>query len=245
MLHLTSILDEVTEDSWKSIGWGFENSTVWKAVYWGLQVLKERDAAAEALKDNVNGTGKDVSDSTDGDGAYETEEDVSPYVYTPACEKFHRACYILNWMDRQEEFHVYSKDGEQKLRRRPDVTEIVEKSLLQPFSKAETRELELHLGKKFAEAWAKQAEKERTATFELYGEELIALIKDQRESMIPEMVHKLDWNWSEFAEDVAKTLVAKVADKMESLPERFGYTTPWVRTACYYLKRIEDVCAVN
>ena len=248
MKHINDMLGLFDRDGWTRVGFGWEKSTLWKAMYWGFEVLKERDAEAQALKDNVNGTGTDVTENTDADGAYETEEDVSPYVAISKTEKFQWSCYILNWMDDNEEFHYYEKSGNVCWRHRPDVAEEVEKFLLKPFSEAENRLMVEALGEQYAANWASIAEKERTATFERYGEELVDLIRDSRSGGWTDLDHtdsETDWNWSAFGEDVAKTLAVKIAGAMEYLPKKYGYTTPWVISTCGNLAMIEKVCAVD
>ena len=247
MKHINDMLGLFDRDCWTRVGFGWEKSTLWKAMYWGFEVLKERDAEAQALKDNVNGTGTDVTENTDADGAYETEEDVSPYVAISKTEKFHWACYILNWMDDNTEFHSYIKNGNECFRHRPSVTEEVEKFLLKPFSEAENRLMVEALGEQYASNWAKIAEKERKATFERYGSELVDMILDNIDDSadIAQALSDNDWNWTAFGEDVAKTLAVKIAGAMEYLPKKYGYTTPWVISTCGNLAMIEKVCAVD
>ena len=245
MKHINDMLGLFDRDCWTRVGFGWEKSTLWKAMYWGFEVLKERDAEAQALKDNVNGTGTDVTENTDADGAYETEEDVSPYVAISKIERFHWACYILNWMDDSTEFHAYIKNGNECFRHRPNVAEEVEKFLLKPFSEAENRLMVEALGEQYASNWAKIAEKERIAIFERYGEELADMISDTRSGGWLDSETETDWNWSAFGEDVAKTLAVKVAGAMEYLPKKYGYTTPWVISTCGNLAMIEKVCAVD
>ena len=243
MKHINDMLGLFDRDCWTRVGFGWEKSTLWKAMYWGFEVLKEREAEAQALKDNVNGTGTDVTENTDADGAYETEEDVSPYVAISKTEKFQWACYILNWMDDNTEFHSYIKNGNECFRHRPNVAEEVEKFLLKPFSEAENRLMVEALGEQYAANWASIAEKERTATFERYGSELVQLINDERNFGFPCTFE--EWNCSAFGEDVAKTLAVKIAGAMEYLPKKYGYTTPWVISTCGNLAMIEKVCAVD
>ena len=146
-------------------------------------------------------------------------------------------------MDDNEEFHSYIKDGKECFRHRPDVAEEVEKFLLKPFSEAENRLMVEALGEKYAANWASIAEKERKADFERYGSELEDMISDARSCGW--YGSETDWNWSAFAEDVAKTLAVKVSGAMENLPKKYGYTTPWVISTCGNLAMIEKVCAVN
>jgi len=248
MNHINQMLELCNRESWTRVGFGWEKSTLWKAIYWGFEVLKEREVEAQALKDNVNGTGTDVTENTDADGAYETEEDVSPYVAISKTEKFQWACYILNWMDDNEEFHYYEKSGNVLWRHRPDVAEEVEKFLLKPFSKAEKKLMVDAFGEKHAENWAKQAEKERTANFERYGSELVDLIRDSRSGGWTDLDHtdsETDWNWSAFGEDVGKTLSAKVAFAQEKLNKDHGYTQPWVISIGGNLAMLEKACITN
>jgi len=243
MSHVNVILGLFDRECWTRVGFAWEKSTIWKAMYWGLQVLEANEADVQALKDNVNGTGTDVSEKVDSEEHYETEENVSPYSRISNEEKFHWACYILCWMDDQEEFHTYIRDSKECYRHRPDVSDEVEKFLKQPLSEAKRRMMDDALGEKYAANWAVKAEEESNAKFERYGEDLIALINDERERLDAYLSYNEDWDWTAFAVDVSRSLAKPLQQQIETLPEKYSYTAPWVIQQVASLTMIQKACA--
>ena len=241
MHTILNILRFVDRDVWTRIGGSFERSQLWLAMYHGCEILKAADAEAQALKDNVNGTGKDVSEDTEGDGHYQTEEDVSPYVVISHQEKFQWACHLLRWMDDNEEFHTYKKAGQVLRRHRPDVEETDESFLRKTISEAQRKEMTQALGEKYAENWFKQADVEGSEQFERYGAELVELIAEERSSHGNDT--DLDWNWSAFADDLSERLQKPLERQLDAIPEKYGYTTPWVISIVAKLTLLQRACS--
>ena len=255
------ILNLIDDDVWKKIGGSFERSQTWLAMYHGLEVLKENQAEAERVKNSVDGTGYDCpAEPVDGEH-YDTGEDTSPYVNISHAEKFQWACFILKWMDSNPEFHCYMKGSEKVQRYRPNMEEEVEKFLKGNISEEEKEKMLEEFGEVYAERWMAEISKEKNADFERYGSELIDYINTEcsmtsfEESVRLSYIdkHVCDWNMSEFAEDLAPRLLPKLRTliagdpvrKIQSIPEKYGYSTHWVRPLIWKLTQLEKALEVH
>ena len=262
IMHI--ILSLIDDEVWKKIGGSFEYSQTWLAIVHGFAVLEEEDAEAQRMKNNVDGTGYDVPEedgkiNEDGERVYtwrpfehyETEENTSPYINISHAEKFQRACYLLRWMDENEEFHFYMKGNEKVQRHRPSVDEEVEKFLKAELSEKEREDMIEQFGQGYADNWFAEISKEGNAKFERYGKELVQLIHNERCTNLNDKGG--DWNMSDFAEDTAGRLIPKIellvaGDKTKnipSLPEKYGHTTPWVRRVVWKLIQLEKALSAQ
>ena len=253
MNKLLIILSLIDDDVWKKVGGWMERSQLWLAMYHGCEVLKEADAMAERIKGSVEGKGYDCPTEPQKGEVYDTGENTSPYVIIPHTEKFQRACYILDWMDRNPEFHTYQKGGVTVQRYRPSIDEEVEKFLKTDPSKKEHDEMVEELGEVYAERWMAEIAKENGAEFERYGKELIDYIKVEKADCNFKRMCVPDFNHSDWVEDFATRLLPKVEvliagdhlRKIPSLPEKYGYATGWVRTLMWKLTKLEKALSTE
>jgi len=253
MNTLLMILSLIDDDVWKTKGIGgtFERSQLWLAMHHGKKVLEEADAMAERMKNNVDGTGYDVPEkdgkiNEDGERVYtwrpfaehyETEENTSPYINISHTEKFQWACFLLRWMDENEEFHFYMKGNEKVQRYRPSVEEEVAKFLKGDLSEKEIADMDDNLGSEFAERWLAEAKKEQNADYERYGSELIDYINNERCTSPTES--PVDWNTTVLLEDTARRLLPLIQRQIVLIPDTYGHLPKWVRTRVWKLMQVE------
>ena len=239
MNTLNMILSLIDPDVWKTKGIGgrFERSQLWLAMYHGKEVLVEADAMAERIKNSVDGTGYDVPEKAGDNEYYDTEENTSPYDVIPHTEKFQWACFLLRWMDENEEFHFYMKGPKKVQRYRPSVEEEVAKFLKGDLSEKEIADMDDEMGSVFAERWLAEAKKEQNADYERYGAELIDYINNERYTSPTES--PVDWNTTAFLEDTARRVLPLIQEQIVLIPDTYGYSPSWVRTKVWKLMQVE------